>query len=39
MLKIANFQRRKIETDRKSESSVEQEMKNAEINTLINGSF
>ncbi len=39
MLKLANFQKRKVEQTKRMEPMVEEEMKIAEINTLINGSF
>ncbi len=39
MLKLASFQKRKVEQTKNIEPLVEEEMKIAEINTLINGSF
>jgi hypothetical protein len=39
MLKLANLQKRKIEQTRIIEPSFEEEMKIAEVNTLINSSF
>ena len=39
MLKLANFQKRKIEQTKIIEPSIEEEMKIAEVNTLINSSF
>ena len=39
MLRLANAQKRKVEATRKIEPAVEEEMKMAEINSLINSSF
>jgi DSF synthase len=39
MLKLANFQKRKIEHTKIIEPSIEEEMKIAEVNSLINSSF
>ncbi|MCC7029891.1 MAG: enoyl-CoA hydratase/isomerase family protein [Chitinophagaceae bacterium] len=39
MLKLANFQKRKIEITKAVEPSIEEEMKIAEVNSLINSSF
>lgn len=39
MLKLANFQKRKVENVKRMEPDFESEMKIAEVNTLINSSF
>lgn len=39
MLKLASFQKRKVEQNKKLEPAVEEEMKMAQINSLINSSF
>lgn len=39
MLKLANFQKRKVENVKRMEPDFENEMKIAEVNTLINSSF
>lgn len=39
MMKLANFQKRKVQQNKALEPLVEEELKMAQINTLINGSF
>jgi DSF synthase len=39
MIKLSNFQRRKVEQTKKNDGALEEEMKIAQINSLINSSF